>query len=412
LSTHGFWFYFGYFIQLLFIILNFYYLTISLFAFIPRRYKTLTEVYEYDYALIIAAHNEEKVISNLIESLNMQNYNKEKYKIFVIADNCSDRTAEIAHSAGADVFERFDNQNKGKGAAMEWMFQKIFDMKRHFDFIGIFDADNLVDSNFLSEMNLKANLGNKVIQGYLETKNPHDSWITYSYAMGYWEVNKLFQESRDNLGLSCQLSGTGFIVSVDLIKKIGWGATCLTEDMEYTAKLVSQNLRVAFAKNAIVYDEKPVTFRQSWNQRIRWMQGHADVASRFVSLLVKKTFRDSCWKSLDCMLYLLQPLRILSSVFIYFVLIANILCPESKLVIWSIIGEEFCSIIAAFQILWLPFVLLIQGKLENKTLKLFPAYILYCLSWIPISFIGIITKNEKEWNHTEHVCDINISDIN
>jgi cellulose synthase/poly-beta-1,6-N-acetylglucosamine synthase-like glycosyltransferase len=106
----------------------------------------------------------------------------------------------------------------------------------------------------------------RVVQGYIDSKNPNDSWITYAYSISFWSINKLFQQSRANLNLSCQLCGTGFSVDVDVLKKIGWGATCLTEDMEFTMKLSLNDIRVGWASDAIVYDEKPLTLSQSWKQ--------------------------------------------------------------------------------------------------------------------------------------------------
>ena len=118
----------SYVIQFLVLMLGAYYFGISIFSFIPKKEKKLDKITDRDYALVVAAHNEEKVIKNLIDSLNSQDYPKNKYQIFVIADNCTDSTAKIAAEAGATVFERTDSECKGKGFALEWMFDKIYKM--------------------------------------------------------------------------------------------------------------------------------------------------------------------------------------------------------------------------------------------------------------------------------------------
>ena len=100
------------------------------------------------FALIIAAHNEELVVAHIIESLSRQNYPKSLYDIFVVADNCTDKTAQIACKYGAKVYKRFNTEERGKGYALEWMFSKIFAMKDKYDVVSVFDADNLVSSNF------------------------------------------------------------------------------------------------------------------------------------------------------------------------------------------------------------------------------------------------------------------------
>ena len=108
----------------------------------------------------------------------------------------------------------------------------------------------------LKNINLQHNRGARVVQGYIDSKNPNDSWISYSYSIAFWTVNKLFQQSRYNLGLGCQLCGTGFSVDVSVLREIGWGATCLTEDMEFTMKLGLNDIKVSWANDAVVYDEK------------------------------------------------------------------------------------------------------------------------------------------------------------
>ncbi len=145
----------------------------------------------------------------------------------------------------------------------------------------MFDADNLVHKNFLKEMNKKMCKGYKVVQGYLDSKNPEDTWITGSYSIAFWSCNRMFQLARYNLGLSSQLGGTGFCIDTDILKELGWGATCLTEDLEFSCKIILNGYKVGWAHDAIIYDEKPLTLGQSWRQRKRWMQGFADVSSRY-----------------------------------------------------------------------------------------------------------------------------------
>lgn len=104
------------------------------------------------FAMIVCAHNEEQVIGQLVENLHLLNYSDQLYDIFVVADNCKDNTAQIARQAGAIVYERFNDNEKGKGFAMDWMFQRLFEMERQYDAVCVFDADNLVHPNFLREM--------------------------------------------------------------------------------------------------------------------------------------------------------------------------------------------------------------------------------------------------------------------
>jgi len=401
----------NYFVQMLFLLLGAYYFVISIFSFIPRREKEIDNTKFHDFALLVAAHNEEQVIENMVDSLKKLNYPDDKYQIFVIADNCSDNTAKFARDAGATVCERFDTTARGKGFALEWMFSKIFAMERKFDSVVIFDADNIAEKNFLMEINKQHNKGYKVVQGYIDSKNPDDSWITYSYSIAFWSVNRLFQQSRYNLNFGCQLCGTGFSVDIDILKEMGWGATCLTEDMEFTMKLALNDVNVAWANDAIVYDEKPLTMSQSWKQRTRWMQGHADVASRFFFKLIKKSVVEGKFVPFDCALYLLQPLRIITMGIITIMAWIQTAYPESNLVVFGYVPKNVWNLIVIAQFSWTPIVLLVEKRVTKRTIWGYLTYIFYNLTWVPIAVIGVMNKNKKEWFHTQHTRKISINEL-
>lgn len=401
------------FIQIIIFIAGCYFFGISIFGWIKRNPKNRTlHSPQKRFALIIAAHNEELVISHVIDSLSRQNYPKKLYDIFVIADNCSDRTAEIAAKHGAIVYKRINNDERGKGYALEWMFNKIYSHKNKYDVISVFDADNLVSSNYLLEMNHLLCKGHKVVQGYIDSKNPFDSWITCSYSIAFWMSNRIFQLPRYYLGLSCGLCGTGFCIDLNVLKKIGWGATCLTEDLEFTMKLSLCNLKVAWAHEAIVYDEKPLTLKQSWHQRKRWMQGHADCASRFLKPLFKKAFKDMDLVAFDCAVYLFQPIRFIFIGLITLMMWIQTVFPESPF--YNIkyvfpVGVWFVFVILQF--FYGPLIIMAERKFTIKVLLGFVIYPLYCLTWIPITIQGFMSKDNKNWSHTAHTREITINEL-
>ena len=402
-------------LQIVFFAFGSYYFLISLFAWFNRREPDNVTDKTHTYALVVAAHNEQAVIANMVSSLKSLNYPDAAYDIFVIADNCTDDTAKIAREAGALVYERTNDVEKGKGFALEWMFKIIFDMEKKYDSIAIFDADNVVHSEFLNEMNKKQNKGYKVVQGYIDSKNPFDSWITAAYTISFWCVNKLFQCSRYNLNLSCQLCGTGFVIDTDILKKIGWQATCLTEDMEFTMRLVLNDYTVAWAHNAKVFDEKPLTFSQSWKQRKRWMQGHADVASRFVGPLLRKAIKERKWAPVDCAVYLLQPVRIIVMGVITLMAWIQNAYPDGNLGIFQmqyIFPKEVWTFYVLAQFLWTPLVIWLEKhKISAKLILYYLTYAVYSLTWVPIAVLGIANKNKKEWFHTQHTRKISIDEF-
>ena len=200
-----------------------YQIGISLCSLVKLKDKPLLVNKKHKFMAIIPAHNEETVIGNLVESLKKQTYSSEYYDIYVIADNCTDNTAKIAKEHGAIVFERFDNEHKTKGYALDWFLQQKIKEDAKYDAICIFDADNIVDKNFMVAMNKKLCQGEEVVQGYRDIKNPTDNWITSGYALFYWTMHRFYHLARYNLGLSPLLNGTGFMVKYDIIKENnGW----------------------------------------------------------------------------------------------------------------------------------------------------------------------------------------------
>jgi len=401
--------------QILFFTMGFYYFATSIFGLAEKVYGKASKNYLpiKRFAIFIPAHNEEVVIENIVDNLKQLNYPKDSYEVFVIADNCTDNTAAIASAAGANVLERFDDKKGGKGYALEWAFEKeLYGEDCEYDAAVIFDADNLVSKNFLKEMNSKLCDGNKVIQGYIDSKNPNDSWITASYSIAFWSSNRLFQCARSFMGMSCEIGGTGFCVDVSVLKQVGWHATCLVEDLEFTMKLMLNGIKVGWAHEAIVYDEKPLTMAQSWKQRRRWMQGFADVCSRYFFKLFIKGIKERNIALVDCAVYTLQPYLILIGAAMLLVPLVNTyVMDESMYVISAQIAPAFFQVYGLTQFLLIPLCLYYDKKLSYKLFLYYPTYILYCLTWIPIAMQGIVMMKNKEWSHTLHTRKVTIHEL-
>lgn len=419
------------------------------------------------FAMIVAAHNEEIVIGKLLESMQEQNYPKELYDIYVIADNCTDKTAELSKAYGVTVCERHNEKERGKGYALDWMFKILKDKETKYDAVTIFDADNIVHKDFLMEINSKMQEGYNVVQGYIDSKNPTDSWIAASYSIAFWSQNRLFQLSRNNLGLSNQIGGTGFAISTETLDKLGWGVSCLTEDLEFTCKLILNGEKVGWAHDAKIYDEKPLELKQSWVQRRRWMQGFSDVASRYCLKLFKKAIKEGKWYIFDAGIYVLQPFVTLllgisavigyiqgkipyngevftvSSIignvgFNIFILIQFILTPlvlrldkkisngffimmvlfSSNIFVFPILFKDVTDgnitmlINIAYYVIFLLATLLFLGKKSFVFFIRYLLYSVYTLTWIPITVQGIMRRKNKDWNHTKHVRNVEIMDTN
>lgn len=242
------------------------------------------------YAALIPARNEETVTGGLIDSIHRQDYPAGLIDIYVIADNCTDNTAGLAEQLGAKVITRFNNAQVGKGYALDFAFQAIdrdLGLERYDAFL-IFDADNVLDPGYFTAMNRTFSQGHEMITSYRNSKNYGENWITAGYALWFIRESRFLNGARMKLGTSCSISGTGFLVSSRIIRSDGgWKYHLLTEDIQFSTDHIVRGHRIAYCKDAVLYDEQPVTFRSSWNQRLRWTRGIYQVFGRYGGALAR-----------------------------------------------------------------------------------------------------------------------------
>lgn len=265
--------------------------------------KTVTANKNHRYAVLIAARNEANVIAALIQSIHRQDYPSELLDIYVIADNCSDRTAEIARETGAIVFERQSKEKVGKGYALEALIRFVWASGESYEGYFVFDADNLVDANYVREMNHHFDQGQRVITGYRNSKNYADNWISSGYSLWFLRESRFLNQPRSSLRTSCAVSGTGFLVHHDILERNGgWKHFLLTEDIEFTADLILQGEAITYCSAAVLYDEQPTTFAQSWRQRLRWAKGYLQVFRHYGTRLFERLFRKRHFACMDMIL--------------------------------------------------------------------------------------------------------------
>lgn len=230
------------------------------------------------YAIIIPARNEELVIGHLIDSLKLQTYNQDLLTIFVVADNCSDNTASIAQKHGAIVYERFNNEKRRKGWALQYLFKQIekdYGIES-FDGYIFFDADNLVDKNFVHEINKAFVEKGDMIVGYRNVKNFDTNFVSSAYGIHFYRSIVAYHRPRQKLNLGTHLAGTGYVIDSKHLKD-GWNYHTLTEDTELTIKLSAKGFKIRFCEDAIFYDEQPTNLMVAFRQRKRWTKGRLDV---------------------------------------------------------------------------------------------------------------------------------------
>jgi cellulose synthase/poly-beta-1,6-N-acetylglucosamine synthase-like glycosyltransferase len=376
-----------------------------------RNKKKIQHAPQKTFAIFVAAHNEEQVVGALIENLKNLNYPKDMYDIMVICDNCTDKTADIVRQHGVFAFERHNAKLRGKGFAIEWMLKETWKLPKSYDAIVMFDADNLVKDDYLIHMNNDLCSGAKVIQAYLDTKNPNDSWITASYAISYFFSNRFWQLPRTNLKLANFLGGTGMCFETSVLKKIGWGATSLVEDLEFTMQCIKLGVHPTFNYDAKVYDEKPLDFHSSAKQRLRWMQGHFEVARRYFFPLIWQGIKERSWTKIDAAIYSANVYNFFFGSIVSILIWVNVFIPfwsnDSRLHKLASIPLNIFTI--AIYIL-LPVTMFIE-KSSWKTYKYLILYPIFMISWWPITIHAFFTQNNKQWSHTAHTRVIRLEDL-
>lgn len=399
-------------VQVLLAAVGLYQFALTLFG-LKRKPGKLRHQPGKSFAILIAAHNEEKVISALVENLLRLNYPRELFDIFVICDNCTDNTAKVVRTfPGVYACERFNQRQRGKGFAIEWMLKELWRYRRQYDAVVMFDADNLADPDYLLHMNDDLMNGHKVIQGYLDTKNPNDSWITAAYGITYWYCNRLWQLPRKQLRMANFLGGTGMCFDAALLKEMGWGATSLVEDLEFTVRCVKRGIYPVLNYDAKVFDEKPLTFRASARQRLRWMQGHFTVARKYFFSLLWDSLKERSFAKFDTALYTVTVYNVLfGSIFTCIMWIDQARSHPAldsiygHLPWWVTFGVLFVSC-AQF-----PLALALEKVKSWRmyvSLLLFPVYL---ASWWPITLWAFFTQNNKTWSHTEHTRVLRLEEI-
>ena len=388
-----------------------------IFVGLLKKPKKFSAKKQHRFAVVVSARNESSVIGNLISSIRNQNYPQELVDIFIIADNCTDNTAEIARSAGAIVYERFNKEQVGKGYALDWMFNIIESeyADRNYEGYIIFDADNVLDPNYIAEMNKVFDNGYRIITSYRNSKNYDTNWITAGYSLWFLREAKYLNNARMQLGTSCAITGTGFLVSADVIRENnGWIHHLLTEDIEFTTDSIIHGEKIGYCADAILYDEQPTKFSQSYTQRLRWAKGFYQVFRNYGAKLVKGVFKGS-FSCFD-MLMTIMPAMLLTLISIAINIIAipiGIINHSNELMtLVSILVKTVANFYGMFFLLGLITTITEADQIHcskpKRVLYLF-TFPLFMLTYVPIAIVALFRK--IEWKPINHSVSKSLTEI-
>ncbi len=369
------------------------------------------------YGVIICARNEAGVIGELIASLRQQKYPRQLLDIYVVADNCTDDTAAIARQAGATVYERFNKVQVGKGYAMDYFFRQLIQADKLSQYAGffVFDADNLVDPNFVAEMNNTFTSGEySAITCYRNSKNFGSNWISAGYALWFLRESRFLNFPRQLLGTNCAISGTGFLLSSKVIQENGgWPFHLLTEDIQFSVDCAIRGQRIGYCDRAVIYDEQPTRFSQSWTQRLRWSKGFYQVDAHYVFSLVRRCFagrrRFSCYD----MLMTVAPGMLLTLA----ALLLNGICAVSCLLLPPLQARQVLAVTVEFManaVLSFYMGLFMYGVITTitewnkiyaptaKKLLYTITFPLFMFTYVPIALSALVRR--VEWKPIQHGC--------
>ena len=373
------------------------------------------------YAFFIAAHNEEEVIGNLVRSIKAQDYPADLIETFVVADACTDNTAEEARRAGAIVYERNDLARKGKSWVMDYGFNRILnEYGDKFEAYFVFDADNIVSPTYVTEMNKVYDMGYLVSTSYRNSKNFDSSWVSAAYALWFIREAKFLNNARMMAGTSCAVSGSGWMVANSIVRGMhGWDFHTLTEDIQFSTFCAANGIKIGYAP-AEFFDEQPVTFKASWTQRMRWSKGFYQVFFSYNRDLLRGIGKGQ-FASYD-MLMTIAPGMILT-LLSFFINATYLIVGSLSHGFIATQGELLMctgSLVMTFASMYVVFFILavittiserehIHAKKKWRIFTNLFTFPIFMISYVPITVAALFKK--VEWVPTKHDIAVNFDDV-
>ena len=409
----------NYALAVLFFLAYLYQLVYIVIGLIRRKPKYKEAQNNHRIAVVISARNEENVLPQLIDSIKKQDYPQELVDVLVIADNCTDTTAQVAREMGAYVFERDNLELIGKGYALDDLFAHLMDSGKIDDYEAylVLDADNLLTSCYISEMNKVFDNGYGILTSYRNSKNFLQNWITAGYGLWFLREARYLNNPRAQLGTSCIVSGTGFMFSREVIKKYGgWKFHLLTEDIEFSTQYVLDGGKIGYAADAMLYDEQPTTFGKAWSQRTRWAKGFYQVCTKHGKGLLKGIFGNfSCYD----LLMNIMPAMLISMGMVAVNLLSLVIGACSGTLgllyagLWGLVGTVgyfYCFLFVVGLITLITEWDAIIGSSAKKILYAF-TFPLFMFTYFPIAIYALFKKTIV-WKPIEHIDNSSIDDLN
>jgi len=256
------------------------------------------------FDVFVPAHDEEGGIARTVASLLRIEWPADRFRVLVVADNCSDATAAVARAAGARVLERRDAERRGKGHALAFAFAASL-ADGAADAVVVVDADAEVSPNLLEAFASRIAGGADAVQAHYGILNPWASWRTQLITIAKGAFHIVRSRARERLGLSCGIRGNGWCVTHALLRQYPYRCYSLVEDLEYGIALGLAGYRVAYADEAHANADMVSNERIARKQRQRWEQGRFQTIRASTLPLLRAALRRPSFMCLDLALDLL-----------------------------------------------------------------------------------------------------------
>ena len=285
------------------------------------------------FAIIIPAYNEEQCIGAVLRSCAGLDYPRKNYTVYVVADNCNDRTVQVATDHGATCLVRSNGQSRGKGYALEWAFDRI--PLDAYDAVVVLDADCLIDSHALRAFARRLNAGDQVLQTSSIVANPDDNVMSYVLALANVAENDLFYAGKSAAGLAVFLRGTGMVFRREVLQRCPWRAESIVEDVEYSCQLLMEGFRIKFLHNVHVASDFPTRQDELVIQRTRWIGGGTRLGMHYCMGLLRKGIVKRKLLLIDAGWTMLVVSRSLIVMQLLFTLVLSLACRQGCADLWS-----------------------------------------------------------------------------
>lgn len=369
---------------------------ITLLAFGAKVPRPITGPRKRRFAVVVPAHNEEKVLGRTLASMDAIEYPREFYDVVVVADNCSDATVQVASRSGAIVLERVDPALRGKGHALRWCFDRLLAAGKQYDAFVVVDADSVVSQNILSVFDHYLSQGKKALQASDLIAPQPGVWNIEAVRLAFFLHNYVRPLGRSVFRGHVGAMGNGMCFVREAFDTVPWNAYSQGEDLEYGLNLLLKGITMEFAPEALVLASMPSNPKHAESQRSRWEMSRFPLIRRFVLPLLRAAWSQRSLKMLDALMELITPAYVNLVALVTAGLIVN-----TSLAVAGVVSEVYALLWGALTLLALLHLVLGLLIARDRSLTNTVLYVPKYAFWKILLYLKLLRRGHSgEWIRT------------